>query len=741
MESLSTQCHVRGLSFSPIFDASGTPTRVRVHFQSLTEIDDQPLGASVDPDLRSLSKQLFAYRTNEFEKPKPTSEPEIWAADRQSLCETLPYFRAYKSAGYAKDNLARAFMFANIANPRDYTDPSVVISRAGGGMVYNPDTLQMESNRDQDESRLLKTLRKNIEQCNPVVIISDRSNPCMPSELPHKYCVLDYFKPTHIWAEKAKGKIFWRYRFEKLNTKKASWWQPQNTEEVAPLGSLSPPLVQTCSRCTKECQQVYLQGWMCTNADCPLLFKLPSGSGFVEPDEKSFDYDPRFLKQRTVWGNDDFEYPLIMDAKQISKHLVPGEDCMRAAWLGVVCPRCHRCIPRLKWTGWECPTPDCGYVKDAPRVLIPALATRDPFHPLSSGFPISRDVPPTGGFKLLAPLFIHPWRIHIYAHEETGGAIFHFSPSQDVIEGPAGPDAMFEELQQEKMGLDRRPLQHGSGYTRHHAINFGMTYKFAALTESESFEVAPRAVRAARSRLNWAGKLALALSRGKKNIDDEINKEWTPKEFNELLTLAYLEDQHINYHDDGEEGLGDTIATMSIGFGASMNIRMKKKYFSGVNSGGGLIDEPPLQGSREYDSRMSIQPWLDDLRASNLKSAEKDDLKKAKANELGLYGKIPKSYYDARHEPVPAKAKDVKAKDGPVELQMHLAHGDIVIMQGQKLQSHFEHEVKPGGLLKFALTCRYIDPSSLDQLPAYEVGPDPGSYDGFKLPLSAQNTE
>jgi hypothetical protein len=346
------------------------------------------------------------------------------ATDRQSLCETLPYFRAYKSAGYAKDNLARAFMFANNANPRDYTDSSVVISRAGGGMVYNPDTLEMENKGDQDESPLMRTLRKNIAQCNPVVIISDKSNPCMPSILPHKYCVLDYFKPTHIWAEKLKGKIIWRYRFEKLSTKKASWWQPENTMEVAPLGELPPPPVQTCSRCSKECQQIYLQGWMCTNGDCSLLFKLPSGSEFVNPDEKSLDYDPRFLKQRTVWGNGDFEYPLITDPKQISGHQVPGEACMRATWLGVVCPRCRRCVPRLKWTGWACPTPDCGYVKDAPGVLIPALAARDPFHPLSLGFPISRDVPPTGGFKLLDPLFIYPWRIHIYEHKETGEPFF-----------------------------------------------------------------------------------------------------------------------------------------------------------------------------------------------------------------------------------------------------------------------------------------------------------------------------
>jgi hypothetical protein len=70
---------------------------------------------------------------------------------------------------------------------------------------------------------------------------------------------------------------------------------------------------------------------------------------------------------------------------------------------------------------------------------------------------------------------------------------------------------------------------------------------------------------------------------------------------------------------------------------------------------------------------------------------------------------------------------------------MFLGHGDIVIMHGEKLQSHLEHAVEPAGLLRFALTCRFIDPSHLKEheKPKYEVKPDEGNYDGSKLPLPA----
>ena len=41
-------------------------------------------------------------------------------------------------------------------------------------------------------------------------------NKAAPTNIPHRYCVLDYFKVTDTWFEKANGTIVIFYRLEKL---------------------------------------------------------------------------------------------------------------------------------------------------------------------------------------------------------------------------------------------------------------------------------------------------------------------------------------------------------------------------------------------------------------------------------------------------------------------------------------------------------------------------------------------
>jgi hypothetical protein len=670
-------------------------------------------------DLHSIARSLVKFQCiNVDDKPDPTSHPEVWATTRLELCETLHYFRAYKSASQTNKKLVKGFMFADNAHPRDFTDASVVVSRAGGGMEYDPNTGKMKMKGNQRETPTLEVLRKNMTQLNPVVIITAKGNPCMPSKVPHEFCVLDHFKPTNIWTEKTGGKTLWRFRFEKLNSKKPSWWQPKDTSEAFPPGSLPPPIVQTCANCHVESQQIYLQGWMCLKHDCSSFWKLHLDSGLlVEPKEDTLLYDPRFLKQRTPWGNEDHNYPLTSDTAQLSSHAIAGEDCSRAHWSGLVCPNCGRCVPRLSWEGWECSTTGCNFFKEAPHTLIPATSIREPFDPLVSCYMPSRDAPPTRGVLQYID-FTCNYRIQRYTIPGIEGFVTHFIANKTIVEEPSGPDDMFEELQRVDIGLRRRPLSQGF-YTRHFAVNYGMPYKFIAATSSASFDGAARPIGDSRSRLNWAAKLALAQYRGKESIDDAINEEWKEKEFNEVLALGYLEEQRINYHDDGETGLGPTIATLSLGAPGIMKIRMKAKHFAGVSSTGILTDAPPIPGCDQYAARLAKQSSLEALKATDKNGAYKVAAKKV-AQDLGLSNPNGK-------------------KAGSDVLDMLVGHGDIVIMHGADLQKYYEHSVSHTGKLRFALTCRYIDPGSLKaaEQPDYEVKPDTGGYDGSKLPLPA----
>jgi len=626
------------------------------------------------------------------------------------LCETLHYFRAYKGGSQTNNGIAKAFMFASCDHPRDFTDESVIISRAGGGLDYDQDTGDFKATKDQNEPATLNALRNNMKQQNAVVVITAKSNPCMPSKVPYEYCVLDFFKPTNIWCEKSKGKRTWRFRFEKLNSQKPSWWQPKDASEIAPPGSLAPPVVQTCTKCHVESQQVYLQGWMCLQPTCKVFWKIIADAGLpVEPKDESLTYDPRFVKQRNQWGIEGHHYDLTSDTAQLSGHAIAGENCSRAHWSGVVCPSCGRCCARLSWTGWECPNANCHFIKDAPHTLIPATSIREPFDPLTTSYMWSRD-----SFVdsiLLDVSLIHNYRIHRYTIPGIQGFVAHLFANKTIVEEPSGPDAMFEELQNVDIGLRRRHMNKGF-HTRHFTVNYGMPYKFIAATASASIEGAANAIGQSRSRLNWAAKLVLAQYHGK--TIDEISEEWKYKEFNEVLALGYLEEQRIKYHDDGETGLGPTIATLSLGSPGSMKIRMKAKYFSGVSKSKILTDAPPLLGCAKYDDRLAVQPELEALKALNNGS------------------------YKKRAEEV-VKKLGLKSKDGKDFLDLVVGHGDIVIMHGAEIQKFCEHAVSHKGKLRFALTCRHIDPDSLapEDKPNYEVKPDTGNYDGSKLPLPA----
>ncbi|CAN9453496.1 unnamed protein product [Alternaria alternata] len=643
------------------------------------ELSDPLVGEQVyTPDtdyLRDITERLLVQQNKGPNKPEPHGQPEVWADGRQELCETLHYYRAYQSACYSTGGFARGFMFDKVAHNRDYMDSNVVLSRAGGGLMKDIDSGEMKSKRDQSEDSAALGLRNCMINRNPVVIITGVDNPNIPSKPPHQYCVLDYFKPTHVWAEKSGDSKIVRYRFEKLNTKKESWWRAKDAQEVIELGSLPSPVEK-------------------------------------EPKEASLIYDPRFLKQKTPWHNDDHDYPLASNAAELSRHAVPGENTSVAFWSGMVCPDCGRCTSRLNWTNWECSNTACRYTRAPPHTLIPALSLRDPLWPITSSYTLSRD---TMSPRLeLKVSFEHGYRINRYEIPGVNGFIAHMVANKTVLEEDGGPDAMFEELQQTDIGLQRRSMPNGQlkgpNYCRHFAVNYGMPYKFIAATASRPFDGATRPITSTRSRLNWAAKLLLAEENGKSM--DEVCQEWQEKEFNEVLALGYFEEQKINYHDDGEFGLGPTIATLSLGAPGTMRIRMKARHYHGVSSVAGLYDDAaPIPGCQQYEARLALQPALDVLRRSDTKAwnARRKQIPK----QLGLTHR--------------GTARDV--------LTMQLGHGDIVVMHGADVQKYYEHAVEHAGKLRFALTCRYIDSESLrpEDQPNYTVESDAEGYDGSGL--------
>jgi len=238
----------------------------------------------------------------------------------------------------------------------------------------------------------------------------------------------------------------------------------------------------------------------------------------------------------------------------------------------------------------------------------------------------------------------------------------------------------------------------------------------------------PAAVRAVRSRLNWAQRAF-------------VNEESGYQDFNELLIFAYLQGQKIKYHDDGEKGLGPRIATLSLGAPATMTLRLKAKYFSQVSktSSGIFTDEKPLPlpllESCGYVSGRAIKGKTAASKGSVTTSPDTYAARLAAWTELqGLRAEGEMAAFRKRSKEIP-KEIGLGRKQADTLLSFHLTHGDIFIMEGEDIQKSLEHAVEPHGHLRFATTTRTILPGHLppDQVPPYEVLPDPEGYDGSTI--------
>jgi alkylated DNA repair dioxygenase AlkB len=718
-------------------------------------------GVEIDHELLKLSRDM-TFREPLEKKPAPRGKPEVWAPGRQELCETLPYYKSAHSGCYSNGDSIYAFMFDSCGAGREYIDSDVIIARMGGDMESDSKTGLVFQKKDHDiDGRQPQSVRNNITHKNPIVIICGDKNTGAITKMPHRYCVLGWFKPTHVWAEKTSSKkktvTTVRYRFERLDTSKPSWYHPAPAESVEP----SPPAdavalpVKTCEECSKPCPQVYLIDWVCTNPYCAAFWKMSNGQ---EAPYGDLDYHPGFLLERTTWEREVPPFDLNPGVPRIGEHF--GDNLSLVNTKGIVCPHCGRCNSRYMLTHWRCDTPGCRW-KLQPKhdIVMPSNLSHTPWDMASDGPSLIKST--------ITPVIRTQVKYHSnykvikYTIEGIAGAVIVAKANKHIVSEPGGADDMFREMQTVDVGLERRMMRktgsaeskpatsddkttqaedeveeqpkaddedHDEDEDEHNAeagmrmnafgMNFGMPYKFIASGDSKSFEEAPVAVRSARSLLNWAQRVF-------------VNDEEGYQDFNEELIFGYMDGQKIKYHDDGEMGLGPRIATLSLGGGATMLLRVKAKYYSQMSNTGVFTYEKPLPlpvlESSGYHSgfrgKKTLKPVRDTHEGRHTAWEELKALKEA-GDGAG---------FRKRSKEV-SKELELKRTPGEAILSFHLTHGDIVLMVGEDIQKFLEHQVEPTASLRFALTCRTVLGNHLspDQLPKYEVG-DAELYDGSAI--------
>lgn len=162
------------------------------------------------------------------------------------------------------------------------------------------------------------------------------------------------------------------------------------------------------------------------------------------------------------------------------------------------------------------------------------------------------------------------WVTHIF-RIDPDNSVYLVIPKEDSIDSPVGYKAKFAKLwagaQDGSIPLKRCPVTKliQGQLTRFLATNYGVEYVAKMKTDTTTFSEAPEVIRELRDDLA--------------SLVADITSE--KPEFNEGLAIGNYPDMKMNWHSDGEKGLGPVVASFSYGGDALMKFAMHNKYLFG----------------------------------------------------------------------------------------------------------------------------------------------------------------
>ncbi|QSZ36984.1 hypothetical protein DSL72_009076 [Monilinia vaccinii-corymbosi] len=497
-------------------------------------------------------------------KPEAWGKPEVWADKRQQLCSALPYYRGYESAAYRSHGMISGFLCNQGVGPRDVFTEDIYITKVGGGKEKGEDG-ETRQVKDQDHSSIAISFQRTMEAKMPVAVIAGQRNSICPVKLNHHFNVLGFFHVTDVWCELENGLKAWKVRMEKIDLTKRSWWSP--IDSIAHLSQGYDgvkTVVQTCGACNTSCKTIYIQGWTCQNPQCESFHTFDN-----QVNVNDLQYCGDFLQERTRYTG---AAPPTLRPEPVTDADLVGEDAFgveERCKEGIVCPKCYCCIRRLEWRQWTCENVDCDFTHTVTQTPVPItkvlssgpVADNSPLDLIHESVGVSQK--PIGHYDV--------YELKIPGETTPAGWIQVFRSNGLINSQPGGPNDLFQGMQKDDYRLRRGPARHPGPVpmeivTAHFASNWGAPYKFLVAHEANSFEDAPMPIMKAMQRMTWAGQQAFS------GRDDAI---FTP--FNEVLCLGYFENMQIGYHDDGEDTLGETVATLSLGASSTMSFRPKAK--------------------------------------------------------------------------------------------------------------------------------------------------------------------
>ncbi|KAK7959603.1 uncharacterized protein PG986_004457 [Apiospora aurea] len=344
----------------------------------------------------------------------------------------------------------------------------------------------------------------------------------------------------------------------------------------------------------------------------------------------------------------------------------------RTNWNGWFCDRCLRLNLRVHWNRLECRK--CG---NSFPYGMPDFAFEELVRPEWRNMTKDSAVP---GLKYNDHITHtvnddHPgYVVHTFHLDGENSVVIGF-PTELAITYKGGSKSTFEELwasiQDGTIPLERCPVSAKipGQLTRFFATNYGEEYLAKMATNTTSFAEAPSVVPSIKNELT--------------SVVWEILGGEDPK-FNELLCIGNYPNMAMNWHKDGEKGVGPIVASFSYGGTATMSFSMDRRH---------LVGRGRTNGAYLYDT---ILPGC-------LEEKKKRSLRKKRDK-----GKITEEEYEERFRALVDKIK-MPSANKPI-LQFPLpGTGTVMIQVGESLNQRYEHMVEHNGVARLVTTCRSIE--------------------------------
>ena len=440
-----------------------------------------------------------------------------------------------------------------------------------------------------------------------------------------------------------------------------------NRAEYRSGGSSSRRVVSiTCQTCGTTNEQVYAETWLCLNVHCARFFS-----------DKSGRTAPLFLRFDRAWIERRFEGEVLPSSFVLSpdrahytelhrgKNLVLNHTGLQSLGKGQVCRKCHRCICRNSWKGYECPNCDDKLCCSAGTVVVDSyindLAHADTGHPqirLLCPPDYPQQQPIAGDGYRMDKVLIHGGAtITLMTPTRTSNKVLNM----DEIWTSIIDDANYGDLDLQRTML-RPDIAEVGAVTPYFHRTYGQAYDFSTTAPGPAHEHMPESVKNASVVLNHYGAA-------------QLGPLWSgePRP-NSVQVLGFMPDMKLPWHRDGDGEIGPNTSMLMLGGDAELRIRIQLRHHIWA-----MQTEGAIRGAYKWQQVELLEQQVQDGSIDPEGAGE-------------LFDELTKN------------------PTSPVEIALPLMHGSMVIIHGEEFARYYEYQVQPLRPLCAMVMTRYVDP-------------------------------